>query len=253
VGWNVSANGTLASAVGAKNPYRYRGYRYDTETGLYYLQSRYYNPEWGRFLNADAIAGAVGELLGANVYAYTGNNPVSMSDPNGFRPEAQPGVPLGEAMSRAAEAEQLRDAYDYEGAVRRVLNERSTHNAASWGSTMAGWVGTAWTTFFADNKVAKSASPHLSVAATVFTFALSEVPVLLDPTTTPKQKAGLTFTNALGTVVGVGMGLMLAGAGVAFWPALAVTVLTTYWIYRVQVYVEDKYVCGQRDATLTAY
>jgi RHS repeat-associated protein len=49
----VSISGTEAETTGIMNPYRYRGYRYDAETGLYYLQSRYYNPEWGRFLNAD--------------------------------------------------------------------------------------------------------------------------------------------------------------------------------------------------------
>jgi RHS repeat-associated protein len=48
----ISIGGSLASTVGAENPYRYRGYRYDSETGLYYLQSRYYNPDWGRFVNA---------------------------------------------------------------------------------------------------------------------------------------------------------------------------------------------------------
>lgn len=45
--------GTLASTLGTLNPFRYRGYVYDEETGLYYLRSRYYNPEWKRFLNAD--------------------------------------------------------------------------------------------------------------------------------------------------------------------------------------------------------
>ncbi|MHB8127262.1 MAG: RHS repeat-associated core domain-containing protein [Desulfitobacteriaceae bacterium] len=54
---------TSGVGLGTKNPYRYRSYRYDTETGLYYLQSRYYNPEWGRFLNADSLAGKVGVLL----------------------------------------------------------------------------------------------------------------------------------------------------------------------------------------------
>ena len=46
-------NGSLASTLGDLNPLRYRGYVYDTETGLYYLNSRYYNPVWGRFINAD--------------------------------------------------------------------------------------------------------------------------------------------------------------------------------------------------------
>ncbi|AOR23451.2 hypothetical protein BGI42_06730 [Clostridium taeniosporum] len=73
-------------SIGYKNPYRYRGYRYDTETGLYYLQSRYYNPEWGRFINADGIIGQTGELLVHNLFAYCKNNPVNMKDENGFRP-----------------------------------------------------------------------------------------------------------------------------------------------------------------------
>lgn len=53
-----------------KNPYRYRGYRYDTETRLYYLQSRYYNPEWGRFINAKDIVGVTEELLTHNMFSY---------------------------------------------------------------------------------------------------------------------------------------------------------------------------------------
>jgi RHS repeat-associated protein len=80
----ISISGTEKDTVGVKNPYRYRGYRYDVETGLYYLQSRYYNPEWGRFINADAIAGAMGELLGHNIFAYCKNNPINMQDSDGF-------------------------------------------------------------------------------------------------------------------------------------------------------------------------
>ncbi|MBM7868536.1 RHS repeat-associated protein [Clostridium pascui] len=75
--------GTLASTVGVKNPYRYRGYRYDTETGLYYLNSRYYNPEMGRFINADGYLGITGELLSFNMFAYCSNNPVNRVDPSG--------------------------------------------------------------------------------------------------------------------------------------------------------------------------
>ncbi|MBL4932373.1 RHS repeat-associated core domain-containing protein [Clostridium sp. YIM B02565] len=81
----VSIDGTLKDTLGVKNPYRYRGYRYDTETGMYYLNSRYYNPDWGRFINADALGGNVGELLSHNIFAYCKNNPVNMQDPNGYR------------------------------------------------------------------------------------------------------------------------------------------------------------------------
>ena len=65
------------------NPFRYRGYYYDTETGLYYLQSRYYNPEWGRFLNADGYVNANGDIIGFNIFAYCGNNPIIGIDPTG--------------------------------------------------------------------------------------------------------------------------------------------------------------------------
>jgi RHS repeat-associated protein len=76
--------GSMADTVGVKNPYRYRGYRYDSETGLYYLQSRYYNAEWGRFLNADAIVGEVGALLSHNMFAYCQGNPINYSDTTGY-------------------------------------------------------------------------------------------------------------------------------------------------------------------------
>ena len=63
------------------NPFRYRGYYYDVETGLYYLQSRYYNPEWGRFLNADGQLNT--GFLGYNLFAYAWNNPIMFIDPSG--------------------------------------------------------------------------------------------------------------------------------------------------------------------------
>lgn len=82
-GKNVNITGTLGSTVGVKNPYRYRGYRLDSETGLYYLNSRYYNPNWGRYISADTYGGQAGKLLSHNVFAYCANNPVMNSDPSG--------------------------------------------------------------------------------------------------------------------------------------------------------------------------
>ena len=70
--------------IGNINPYRYRSYRYDRETNLYYLQSRYYSPEWGRFINSDAFnQTATGTLLSTNMYAYCENNPINKCDPSG--------------------------------------------------------------------------------------------------------------------------------------------------------------------------
>lgn len=81
----LSATGELAEI----NPIRYRGYYYDSETGLYYLQSRYYDPVVGRFLNADAVPmlGANGDFIGYNLFAYCGNNPVNYSDSYGYNLE----------------------------------------------------------------------------------------------------------------------------------------------------------------------
>lgn len=66
------------------NPYRYRSYYYDKETKLYYLNSRYYNPAWGRFINADGIINADEVINGFNLYAYTINNPIVYKDNTGM-------------------------------------------------------------------------------------------------------------------------------------------------------------------------
>lgn len=75
-------NVTSSTHIGKINPYRYRSYRYDEETGLYYLNSRYYNPEWGRFINADGQLNNT--ILGNNMYAYCENNSVNMVDEDGY-------------------------------------------------------------------------------------------------------------------------------------------------------------------------
>ena len=75
----------MAATVGAINPLRYRGYVYDAETGLYYLQSRYDNPETGRFINADGYATTGQGFL--NMFAYCNHNPINMIDSAGCLPE----------------------------------------------------------------------------------------------------------------------------------------------------------------------
>ena len=77
-------NGTLT--VGKLNPFRYRSYVYDEETGLYYLQSRYYDPLTGRFLNADVFNDTDTKTsLSTNMYAYCENNSVNYVDSNGTK------------------------------------------------------------------------------------------------------------------------------------------------------------------------
>ena len=79
----LSTSGSLASTLGKNNPFRYRGYVYDEETGFYYLQSRYYNPEVGRFISSDVLLSTGQGVLGHNAYAYCLNDPVNMIDYSG--------------------------------------------------------------------------------------------------------------------------------------------------------------------------
>ena len=78
----ISTTDTSGVSISTRNPFRYRGYYYDSETGLYYLQSRYYDPEIGRFISADASLNGT-SVIGCNLYSYCENNPVNRSDPMG--------------------------------------------------------------------------------------------------------------------------------------------------------------------------
>ena len=84
----MSITGTLADTIGVKNPLRYRGYYYDTETKLYYLQSRYYDPETCHFISMDSYFVAGDYINGMNMYAYCLNNPVMYVDPTGCMSES---------------------------------------------------------------------------------------------------------------------------------------------------------------------
>ena len=63
----ISKTGSLASTLGTIQPFRYRGYVFDEETGLYYLRSRYFNPSLCRFISADAILGKVGSKFNSSL------------------------------------------------------------------------------------------------------------------------------------------------------------------------------------------
>ena len=82
----TNASGTAITSsthIANLDPLRYRGYYYDTETGFYYLQSRYYDPVTHRFINADSYASTGQGIVGTNMFAYCLNNPVNMTDPSG--------------------------------------------------------------------------------------------------------------------------------------------------------------------------
>ena len=110
----LTTTGSMASTLGYYNPLRYRGYVYDEETGLYYLQSRYYNPTIGRFINADAFPATGQGLLGNNMFAYCGNNPVAREDERGKFWNVVIGATIGALISAATTAI---DSYTTTGSI----------------------------------------------------------------------------------------------------------------------------------------
>ena len=81
---NCTITNSTNSDIATANAIRYRGYYYDTETGFYYLNSRYYNPEWRRLISPDDTAYLDSETVnGLNLYCYCNNDPVNFVDPSG--------------------------------------------------------------------------------------------------------------------------------------------------------------------------
>ena len=95
----LNANGveiTDSNNIGILNPFRYRSYYYDTETKLYFLKTRYYDPEVGRFITIDDLSYLDPDSInGLNLYAYCKNNPVMYVDQNGCAPKWLTWVAIG--------------------------------------------------------------------------------------------------------------------------------------------------------------
>ena len=82
----LSITGSLKDTVGIQNPFRYRGYYYDNETGMYYLKNRYYDPGLRRFISSDVVmtvTASMETLHNRNLYAYCGENPLTRNDDEG--------------------------------------------------------------------------------------------------------------------------------------------------------------------------
>jgi len=77
------AFGETNSIGASENDYKYTGKELDSETGLYYYGARYYDPELGRFVQADVVTGSLQDPLSLNRYAYVKNNPLKFVDPSG--------------------------------------------------------------------------------------------------------------------------------------------------------------------------
>ena len=120
----LSVSGELASTLGQYNPFRYRGYYYDSETDLYYLNSRYYDAEVGRFISADKFASTGQGLLGNNMFVYCGNNPVIRTDDDGEWWTIAIGAIIGGAISCATS----------------IVTQGFKDGEFNWDNVNAGWV-----------------------------------------------------------------------------------------------------------------
>ena len=152
--------------MGLRNPLRYRGYIYDRDTGLYYLQSRYYDPEIGRFINADTYTTTDADgLLSTNMFAYCENNPVMGSDPTGEWVHLAIGAAIGAAInvatsyvahSIAGESYSIRDAIT-DAAVGAASGALAASGVGKAGQTvlngLIGGVSAAYTSYKETGKV----------------------------------------------------------------------------------------------------
>ena len=80
---NFPADTNEDGFINEKNNIKYAGYFYDAETGLYYLNARFYDPETARFIQQDSYSGDILDPLSLNLYTYAQNNPISYYDPTG--------------------------------------------------------------------------------------------------------------------------------------------------------------------------
>ena len=118
----VTENATSADTenITETNPIRYRGYYYDTETRLYYVNSRYYDPQVKRFVNSDSVISDTQGLLGMNLFSYCGNNPANRSDE------------LGQSWTR------IKSWFKSVGKkIERYLNESNVYGATISGITLS--------------------------------------------------------------------------------------------------------------------
>ena len=128
-----------ASGIMSENPFRYRGYYYDTSIGLYYLNSRYYDPETGRFLNEDLVSYLEPETIGGiNPYAYCLNDPVNNIDPSGhFVASLIISIAIGASLSALSSAlGQLMTTREVNG-IGGVIGQFAMQGALSVGEALS--------------------------------------------------------------------------------------------------------------------
>ena len=159
-GYNPEPEGSMADTLGTLNPLRYRSYVYDEETGLYYLQSRYYDSEICRFINADIYPTTGQGITGSNMFAYCGNNPVSRKDNSGEFWNVVIGAVVGAALSAASEL------------ASQVINHVVTGEKIDWGDVATSAAGGA---VYGGIMAATGSNTAASMASTATTSVINGV------------------------------------------------------------------------------
>ena len=131
---NVSDD-AIRDDLGHMNPFRYRGYYYSDELGLYYLKSRFYDPEVGRFISADSIDYLAPDTInGLNLYAYCGNNPVMFCDPEGhFLLSILGTYLLVRDIVQVVEMDKTLDVDEAAGTIQLPDSYKIDHPVVQWG------------------------------------------------------------------------------------------------------------------------
>ena len=129
----ISTTGSMASTLGAANPFRYRGYYYDAETGFYYLNSRYYDPSACRFINSDRVL-ILYDAISCNLFSYCRNNPVMFIDNTG---EACDFNVLEDETTSLLELEDIYGGSAYQ--TYRIRQKNAAHDAYIGGYHFAGF------------------------------------------------------------------------------------------------------------------
>ena len=120
----LSITGSRKDTIGQLNPFRYRGYYYDKETGMYYLKNRYYDPELRRFISSDAVttlAASTETLHNRNLYTYCNQNPITRSDSNGNLWTVVAGL-AGAAISLADQLVFQKKEFDWKVMAQAVID-----------------------------------------------------------------------------------------------------------------------------------
>ena len=149
--WGNCTNLFDTNDIADINPLRYRGYYYDTDTGLYYLQSRYYDSNIGRFINADEaeFLGMNGGVVSNNLFAYCNNNPVNNVDPTGH---VSLGAIIGGFIGLGAGAifvPMLADKWGLKGWKRKIFIGLGVAATTALGSLLGHYAGKAIAALYA--------------------------------------------------------------------------------------------------------